>query len=644
MSKNCGGKTVTLKGYSGAFLHVNLTHKSLKKGPIDEKLAQEYLGGAGFCSRILYDKIKPGINPLGPENVLMFSTGPLTGTLFPQASRYIVAAKSPLTDIWGESHAAGHWGPELKFAGCDGIIIEGQSSGPVYLAIDDEHLEIRSAEHLWGKTCYKTDDILKEEWEDSQVKVASIGPAGENLVRYASIMNDRDRCAARSGLGAVMGSKKLKAIVVRGSKDIEVADTEGYLNLIVELHGKMLAHPFTENRAKYGTTSLVELMQEIGRLPTYNMRQGIFDEYEKISGETIRRNYLIKARACFACLQRCGRYTAVKEGPYAYVGGSPEFETQCCLGSRCGISHTEAVLYAHYLCNAYGLDGISTGATISWAMECYDLGILTKRDTDGIDLSWGNHEALIQLIPMIARREGFGNLLAEGSYRASQKIGRGADKYVMHVKKQEIAAQESRAQKSMGLAAATAARGADHLYGFPVLDEVGFEDTIRERFGDKYLPEISDRLNPKYKGFMVKECEDFMVVVESVGVCKYGTQIPPVFYYEDIAKALQTTTGMKISEKELRFIGERIVNLNRAFNAREGISSKDDTLPDRLTSEPAPKGPAKGHVVELSEMLEEYYELRGWSKKNGLPTKRKLMELGLMDVAMDLEKRGLVNP
>jgi len=409
---------------------------------------------------------------------------------------------------------------------------------------------------------------------------------------------------------------------------------------MVELHRKMLAHPFTEERAKYGTTNLVELMQEIGRLPTYNMRQGVFDEYEKISGETIRRNYLVKARADFACLQRCGRYTAVKEGPYAYVGGSPEFETQCCLGSRCGISNTEAVLYAHYLCNAYGLDGVSTGATISWAMECYELGILTKRDTDGIDLSWGNHKALVQLIPMIARREDFGNLLAEGSYRASRKIGKGSEKYVMHVKKQEIPGQDSRAQKSMGLAAATAARGADHLYGFPVLDEVGFEDTIQERFGDKYLPEISDRLNPKFKGVMVKECEDFMVVVESVGVCKYGTQIPPVFYYGDIARALQATTGMKISERELRVIGERIVNLNRVFNAREEISRKDDTLPDRLTKEPAPKGPAKGHVVELKEMLEEYYELRGWDKETGLPLRSTLQKLGLDDIAKDLAKIG----
>ena len=481
---------------------------------------------------------------------------------------------------------------------------------------------------------------MKEEMGDREIKVASIGPAGENLVRYACIMNDRDRCAARSGMGAVMGSKRLKAIAVRGSKDIEVADADQYLNLMIELHRKMLAHPFTESRAKYGTTSLIELMREIGRLPTYNMRQGIFDEYEKISGEAIRRHYLIKARADFSCLQRCGRYTEVKGGPYAYVGGSPEFETRCCLGSRCGISNTEALLYAHYLCNAYGLDGVSTGATISWAMECYELGILTQRDTDGIDLSWGNHEALIQLIPMIARREGFGNLLAEGSYRAAQRIGKDAERYVMHVKKQEIAAQEPRAQKSMGLAAATAARGADHLYAFPVLDEVGFEDAIRERFGEKYLPEISDRLNPKYKGFMVKECEDFCRLVEACGVCLYGTQIPPVFHYEDIAKALKATTGMDLTIAELKLIGERIVNLNRAFNAREGITRKDDALPDRLTKVPAPIGPAKGQTVELDRMLNEYYTHRGWDIKTGLPTWRKLSELGLDNVARDLEERG----
>ena len=629
------------KGYAGKLLYVDLSREKISVKPYPEDLALNYLGGAGLCSRLLYNMIGPEVDPLGPENVLVFATGPLTGTLFPQASRHVVAAKSPLTGIWGESHAAGHWGPELKFAGYDAIIITGRSPSPVYLLIEDENVELRSALDLWGLTVYQTDDALREK-HGEDVKVACIGPAGENLVRFACIMNDRDRAAARSGMGAVMGSKRLKAIAVRGTGQIEVADPENYMSYVKEWHRRMLEHPFTEGRAKYGTTNLIELMQEIGRLPTYNLRQGVFEEYEKISGETLRRKHLIKPRADFACLQRCGRYTAVHTEPYRYIAGGPEYETLCSMGSRCGVSNLEAVLYGHWLCNALGMDGISAGATISWAMECYEEGLITKQDTDGLELRFGNHEAMITLLKKMAYRQGFGGILAEGSWRAARIIGRGTEKYVMHVKKQEIASQEPRAQKSMGLASATAARGADHLYAFPVLDEVGFDKEIKERFGPQYLPEIADKLNPKYKGFMVKECEDFMVVVESVGVCKYGTQIPPVFYYEDIAKALQVTCGLPLTEKDLRIIGERIVNLNRAFNLREGITRKDDTLPPRLTKEPAPKGPAKGHVVELEQMLNEYYRHRGWDVETGKPTYQKLVSLGLEDVAQDLYRRGLI--
>jgi aldehyde:ferredoxin oxidoreductase len=316
---------------------------------------------------------------------------------------------------------------------------------------------------------------------------------------------------------------------VRGTGKIEVADPKKYMDTMDEFYRRMLANPFTPGRAKYGTTNLVEMMQHIGRLPSYNMRQGVFEGYEKISGEAITEKYLIKPRSDWCCLQRCARYTSVKKGPYKYVGGSPEYETQSSLGSRCGNDNLESVLFGHHLANQYGMDTISLGGTISWAMEAWDEGLLTADDTDGIDLSWGNHESIVKLIKMIAFREGFGDILAEGSARAAEKIGRGTERFVMTVKKQEIAGQEPRAQKSMGLAAVTAARGADHLYAFPVLDEAGFDDEIRERFGEEYLPEMAERLNPKYKGIMVKECEDFMVVVESLGLCKYGTQIPPEF-------------------------------------------------------------------------------------------------------------------
>ena len=625
-----------ITGVGGTILNVNLKNGDIEEQPLPEQLVKDYLLGAGYLSKILFDMIKPGIDPLSPDNVLGIATGLLTGSMFPQASRHVVAALSPLTDVWGESHAAGFWGPELKLAGYDAIIFEGVSSEPVYLNIRDSNVDLLSASDLWGKDVFETDDILLGR-HGKRCRTLSIGQAGENLVRFAAVMNDRDRASARSGLGAVMGSKNLKAICVRGTGKLEVAEPENYLKQMDEFYERMLANPFTEGRAKFGTTNLVELMQHIGRLPSYNMRQGVFDNYEKISGDRISREFLVKPRSDWSCLQRCGRYTTVKEGPYQYIGGSPEFESQSSLGSRCGNDNLESVLFSHHLANLYGMDTISLGATISWAMEAWDLGLLTSEDTEGLDLSWGNHESIVKLVKMIALREGFGDVLAEGSARAAEKIGRGTEEFVMTVKKQEIAGQEPRAQKSMGLAAVTAARGADHLYAFPVLDEVGFDDEIKRRFGEEYLPEIAERLNPKHKGFMVKECENYMVVVESLGLCKYGTQIPPEFYYDDVALAVKIHNGLDFSVDELKLIGERIVNLNRLFNARCGITRKDDALPKRLTDDAAPEGPSKGEIVELKQMLDDYYSLRGWDLETGLPLPDTLERLSLKE-----ESQGIV--
>jgi len=625
-----------IHGVGGKVIWVDLTKREIEKMPIEKKIVEKYLLGAGYLSKVLFDSIPVGIDPLSPKNVLGFATGLLTASMFPQSSRHVVAALSPLTDVWGESHAAGFWGPELKLAGYDAIFFTGASRNPVYLNINDSTVELLSADDVWGRDVFETDDILRER-HGKKARLIYIGQAGENLVRFAAVMNDRDRASARSGLGAVMGSKKLKAICVRGTGKIEVADPKKYMDTMDEFYRRMLANPFTPGRAKYGTTNLVEMMQHIGRLPSYNMRQGVFEGYEKISGETITEKYLVKPRSDWCCLQRCARYTTVKDGPYKYIGGSPEFETQSSLGSRCGNDNLESVLFGHHLANQYGMDTISLGGTISWAMEAWDEGLLTADDTDGIDLSWGNHESIVKLIKMIAFREGFGDVLAEGSARAAEKIGRGTEKFVMTVKKQEIAGQEPRAQKSMGLAAVTAARGADHLYAFPVLDEAGFDDEIRERFGEEYLPEMAERLNPKYKGIMVKECEDFMVVVESLGLCKYGTQIPPEFYYEDVALALKVHNGLEFTRADLQIIGERIVNLNRLFNAKRGVTRADDNLPDRLTKEGAPLGPSKGEVVELDQMLDEYYMKRGWDNETGIPYASTLKRLGLVEEASGME-------
>ena len=615
-------------GVGGEIIWVDLTTGSIRKEPIDKKLVRKYLLGAGYLSRVLYDMIPGGTDPLGESNVLGFATGMLTGSMFPQSSRHVIAALSPLTNIWGESHAAGFWGPELKLAGYDAIMFTGASPKPVYLHIEDSMVELLDASHLWGKDVFETDSMVRRR-HGRKCRVLSIGQAGENLVRFAAIMNDRDRASARSGLGAVMGSKRLKAISVKGIGKIEVADSKNYLKQMDEFYQRMMSNKFTPGRVKYGTTSLIELMQHIGRLPSYNMRQGVFDGYDKIGGDAINEKYLVKARADWSCLQRCGRYTAVRVGPYSFEGGAPEFETQSAMGSRCGNDNLESVLFGHHLANQYGMDTISLGGTISWAMEAWDEGLLTAEDTGGIDLSWGNAESIIKLTKMIAFREGFGDVLAEGSARAAQRIGRGTDKFVMTVKKQEIAGQEPRAQKSMGLAAATAGRGADHLYGFPVLDEVGFDEDIKKRFGEKYLPEMADRLNPKYKGIMVKECEDFMVMIESVGLCKYGTQIPPEFYYDDVALALKIHNGLHLTAADLQEIGERIVNLNRLFNARFGVTRKDDCLPERLVKEKSPLGPSAGQVVELDQMLDEYYSVRGWNLVTGLPQQETLERLGL---------------
>ncbi|MGY5860991.1 MAG: aldehyde ferredoxin oxidoreductase family protein [Candidatus Thorarchaeota archaeon] len=625
-----------IHGVGGTVIWVDLTKGVIEKRPIEKELVEKYLLGAGFLSKVLFDSIPTDIDPLSPENVLGFATGLLTASMFPQSSRHVVAALSPLTGVWGESHAAGFWGPELKLAGYDAIFFTGASQDPVYLNINDSTVELLSADDVWGRDVFETDDILRER-HGKQARLIYIGQAGENLVRFAAVMNDRDRASARSGLGAVMGSKKLKAICVRGRGKIEVADPKKYMDTMDEFYRRMLANPFTPGRAKYGTTNLVELMQHIGRLPSYNMRQGVFEGYEKISGETITEKYLVKPRSDWCCLQRCARYTTVKDGPYKYIGGSPEFETQSALGSRCGNDNLESVLFGHHLANQYGMDTISLGGTISWAMEAWDEGLLTADDTDGIDLSWGNHASIVKLIKTIAFREGFGDVLAEGSARAAEKIGRGTEKFVMTVKKQEIAGQEPRAQKSMGLAAVTAARGADHLYAFPVLDEAGFDDEIKERFGEEYLPEMAERLNPKYKGIMVKECEDFMVVVESLGLCKYGTQIPPEFYYEDVALALKVHNGLEFTRADLQIIGERIVNLNRLFNVRRGVTRADDNLPDRLTKEGAPLGPSKGEVVELDQMLDEYYLKRGWDNETGIPYASTLQRLGLAEEASGME-------
>jgi aldehyde:ferredoxin oxidoreductase len=624
-----------LYGYAGHVLQVDLTRRKAISQELDKGLARNYIGGNGFCARLLFDMIKPDTNPLGPANVLIFAAGPLNGTIWPQSGRYEVAAKSPLTGLYGEANSGGHWGAELRHAGFDVIIIRGRSSKPTYLFIEDGKAELRDAKQLWGRSTVETETTLKEK-HGRDAQVASIGRAGENLVRFACIMTNY-RAAARTGLGAVMGSKRLKAIAVRGSLDIEAADLERFESLASAAREKLLSHKFAASTTKYGTSILVELMSEIGRFPTRNFQSGVFEHASQIGGERLIREFKVKDRACFSCPLRCENFVQVP-GAEGLSEGKVEYETLSSLGGRCGNADLEMLLRANRLCNLHGLDTISCGGVIAFSMECYERGLLTSKDTDGIELKWGNSEAIVECIEKIVEREGFGAKLAEGTARFARRFGPKVAEFTMVVKGMDEPAQDGRAQKSMGLSHATANRGADHLTSFEVLSEVGFVEAIEERFGKKVMPEGADRLNPKHKPLMVRDGENFCAIVDSLVACKFGAVWPPVFYFADFAMALTALTGIKYTERNLRLIGERIFTLERAFDIREGVTAKDDRLPERLTKEPAPAGPCKGHVVELDHMLREYYKLRGWDRKTGWIPRSRLVKLGLADVAKNLGK------
>lgn len=633
-------------GWMGRILRVNLSEERIWWEPLPEELARNYLGGNGLGARILWKEVPKGVDPLSPENKLIFAAGPLNGTLWPMSGRLHVVAKGPLTGAWAEANAGGHFAPYMRFAGFDAIVVEGAAKKPVYLYVDDGSAELRDAGHLWGKDVWETHEALRRELRE-EVRTACIGPAGENLVRISAIVVDKHAVAARTGMGAVMGSKKLKAVAVYGTKRIKLHNKYKFYELAMAAHKKLKNHPFASGVIKYGTTILVDLMNEIARYPTRNFQSGYFEEYKKLSADVLKEKYRVGEHSCFGCPLHCKKRHAVKSGKYACDGGyGLEYETLDAYGGRIGNSNLEAVIYANQLTNRLGMDTDNVGGVIGFMMELYEKGIINEKFTEGLELRWGDPDLLIKLIEMIAYRRGIGDLMAEGTHRAAQAIGGEALKYDMTVKGVDISAQDSRAQKSMGLSHAVANRGADHLTSGEFLSEVGWPDAILERFeerakkiyGRSIMPEAADRLNPKFKPLMVMDSENFAAIADSLVICKFCTHWPPVFYFKDIAEALTYATGIPYKEEELRVMGERIYLLERAYNLREGYSRKDDRIPERFLKEPAPAGPCKGHVVELDEMLEEYYRLRGYDER-GYPSYEKLREVGLEDVAKELGVR-----
>ncbi len=630
--------TPKYKGYRNQVLVIDLTKNKIEKKVLDLSLVENYLGGRGIAIKYLFDNLEQGIDPLSPENILVIGTGPLTGTLAPSSNRYTIAAKSPLTGGIGYANAGGHFAPELAYAGYDAIFIHGKAETPVYIQIEDDIVKIQDAQHLWGKDVWETDEYFREKLGE-QIQILSIGQGGENLVRYAAILNNLSRAAARTGVGAVMGSKNLKAITVQGTGVVEVNEADKFDELIDETLEKIYADPAYPSLSYYGTSFLVDLAFISGGLSTRNHQTGIFEHYEEISAEAFDEKYRIKSESCFACPIHCGKYSKVTTGKYAGTkGGSPEYETVVCLGSKCGVGNLAAIHHANELCNKYGIDTISTGDVIAFAMEAYEKGVLTKEDTDGLELEWGNEDTMIELIKKIAHRDGVGDLLAEGSKRIAAKINKGSEDYAHHIKGMEPPAYDVRTAKAFGLGWATATRGADHLAALPNFELLGYEPEIGvEWFGsEKAVDPHAWESKPR----MVVWHENLGAIVDSAEMCKYTCFSAYAVKPEDMARFIAYSTGMDMNAENLMRIGERIYNLERLFNLREGIGKDQDRLPKRFTDEPLPEGPAKGQVVELDKMLPDYYKLRGWNWETGYPTKEKLQELGLLEEA---EKYNLVS-
>ncbi|MEM2852529.1 MAG: aldehyde ferredoxin oxidoreductase family protein [Ignisphaera sp.] len=625
-------------GYMGRVLRVDLTHgKILIEDLPPEDVLRRWIGGRGLGVYYMLKEVDPRINPLSPSNKAIVATGPLTGvTGVPSSGRWCSVTKSPLTGTIHDSHSGGKFGPELKFAGFDIIVIEGASEKPVYLWIYDGKAELRDAKHLWGKDVHSTTDAIKEELspvlgpdEAREVKVACIGPAGENLVKIAAILNDKNRAAGRGGHGAVWGSKKLKAIAVRGHMRPEVADEERLEEVAAKSLDIIKKSPVTsQSLPKYGTAVLVNVINAHGIFPTRNFRTGVFPEAVKISGERIADEIMdwkmAEEEACWGCEMKCARYTRITKPPFTGEGGGPEYETVWALGADTGTGDLAAVAKANFLCNELGIDPISMGATIATLMELVEKGRVPPERLRGLRVEWGNGETLVELVWRTAYRSGIGDDLAEGAARLARKYG--LPEIAMVVRDQELPAYDPRGVQGHGLAYATSNRGGCHLRAYMIAPEV------------VGVPQLLNRFETRGKAAWVKEFQDVFAVVDSLIVCKFVT----FAYWTDVlSEQLSTVTGWDMPVDELKKVGERIYNAERVFNVLAfGDGETYDTLPKRLLEEPMPEGPAKGYVARIGEMLPEYYTIRGWVK--GRPTRSKLEELDLRWLSDKLEKEGLL--
>jgi len=611
-------------GYIGKVLRINLSEQTAKEEELPLQVAQDFIGGAGFGIKYLFDEVKGGADPLGPENKLIFVSGPLSGTSVPCASRMAVTAKSPLTGAVGMALTGGYFPVELKFAGYDALIVEGKAAAPTYVWIKNGDVRFRSAKKVWGMKTTDTQQIIKNELNDQNVRIACIGPAGENQIKIASIINEW-RAVGRKGLGAVMGSKNLKAIAIRGTGKVQVADKEK-LKAAKGAFTKAMkeSHVLYPAFAKIGTPMVVDHTCATGIFPTKNYTEtGQYAPADKI-GVDVQMTRNVGKEHCYGCPVGCSQLKLAKTGSYAGIlSEGPEYETMYSYGGVTGVENMDAIIAADRLADELGLDTISSGVAIAFAMELYEKGILTKEDTGGLELNFGNDEAMVTILKQMAFREGIGDLLADGAKAAAEKIGKGSDKYAMHVKGLELPAYDVRGAKAHGLNYATAYTGADHNRGY----------AFQEIFGIP-VPHEVDRFAVEGKGKLTKWNQDVRTATtDAPTMCAFLLDMAVAgIATQNTADLLEAVTGLVYTPDDIMQAGERINNLARAFNVREGFTRADDTLPERLLTEPLPGGAAKGHFIskdELNQMLDEYYTERGWNIETGAPTSEKLEELGL---------------
>lgn len=606
-----------LHGWTGQLLRINLTEGSIAKEPLNMEWARQYIGGRGLGTKYLYEEIDPRCDPLGPENKVIFATGPLTGTYAPTGGRYMVICKGPLTDAIACSNSGGYWGPELKFAGYDMVILEGKAPKPVYVWINDDDVEIRDAAHVWGKQIEESEDVIRAE-TDPQARVSGIGPAGENLNLTACIINDKSRAAGRSGVGAAMGAKNCKAIAVRGTGAVQCADPLKFGELVFEAMKAINASPTTSMALRgMGTASTVSFSNTVGILPTHNFQQGQFEHAGAISGQAVANTVLRRNKGCYSCPIGCARVTEIKPGgKYSGRGEGPEYETIFGLGSDCGVGDLDAVLYSNYLCNQYGVDTISAGGTVAVAMELAERGYIPEDDLAevGTELKFGSADAVVRCLELMSYPDGsFSRLLALGGYRLAEHYGH--PELFQGSKKQDFAAYDARGAQGMGLGYATSNRGACHLRGYSMTLEW-------------FAPQDQkiDPFTPEGKGAVQKTLQNKAAAEDAVGVCtfaSFGATQP-----ETLAPMYNACTGENLSVEEWMTAGDRIWNLERVFNNAAGLSRKDDSLPPRMTEEPLNNGAVLNQVVHLEQMLREYYEVRGWDA-DGNPTAETLAALGI---------------